>query len=186
MLERPPNRLRGRHQHNHIQKITEANCRVPERANEMCMAWARTHGAPFATEKHPLMHFTRRPKRLKMQATVRIPEFQDGPLPVMKILANHLGSKLKWGPRVNLTTAKGRIAHGVDHSVDQEHMETPFTKPRQIYAAVVRPVLSYGCSVWYSLGDERANRNRLIYPVTEQTSASEPLKVHTRRQMPKF
>ena len=40
-----------------------------------------------------------------------------------------------------------------------------FAKARQIYAAVVRPVLAYGCPVWFSRGDERANRNRLIYPL---------------------
>ena len=38
-------------------------------------------------------------------------------------------------------------------------------KAGQICAAVVRPVLVYGCLVWFSLGDERANRNRLIYPL---------------------
>jgi hypothetical protein len=26
-------------------------------------------------------------------------------------------------------------------------------------------VLAYGCPVWFSLRDERANRNRLIYPL---------------------
>ena len=40
-----------------------------------------------------------------------------------------------------------------------------FAKARQIYAAVVRPVLAYGCPVWFSRGDERVNRNRLIYPL---------------------
>jgi hypothetical protein len=40
-----------------------------------------------------------------------------------------------------------------------------FVKARQIYAAIIRPVLSYGCPVWFSLGDERANRNQLIYPI---------------------
>lgn len=33
-------------------RSTEANCRVLERANEKCMAWARTHGATFAPEKY--------------------------------------------------------------------------------------------------------------------------------------
>jgi hypothetical protein len=42
-----------------------------------------------------LMHFTRRPKKFNMQATVRIPKFQDGPVPVMRILGIHLDSKLK-------------------------------------------------------------------------------------------
>jgi hypothetical protein len=26
-------------------------------------------------------------------------------------------------------------------------------------------VLEYGCPIWFSLGDERANRNRLIHPL---------------------
>ena len=30
-----------------------------------------------------------------MQATVQIPKFQDGPVPVMRILGLHLDSKLK-------------------------------------------------------------------------------------------
>jgi retron-type reverse transcriptase len=33
-------------------RSTKANCRVLERANEKCMAWARTHGATFAPEKY--------------------------------------------------------------------------------------------------------------------------------------
>jgi hypothetical protein len=70
------------------------------------MAWVRTHGATFAPEKYQLMHFTRRPKKFNMQATVRIPKFKDGPVPVMRILGIHLDSKLKWGPHVNLTAAK--------------------------------------------------------------------------------
>jgi hypothetical protein len=41
------------------------------------------------------MHFTHRPKKFNMQATIRIPKFQDGPVPVMRILGLHLDSKLK-------------------------------------------------------------------------------------------
>ena len=39
----------------------------------------------------------------------------------MGILGIHLDLKLKWGPQVNLAAAKGSIAHGVDHTVDQKH-----------------------------------------------------------------
>jgi hypothetical protein len=60
-------------------RSTEANCRVLERANE----------------KYQLMHFTRKPKKSNMQAAVRIPKFQDGPVPVMRVLGIHLDSKLK-------------------------------------------------------------------------------------------
>lgn len=129
------------------------------------MAWERTHGATFAPEKYQLMHFTRRPKKFNMEATVRIPKFQDGPVPVMRIFGIHLDSKLKWGPHVNLTAAKAASQMASITRLTKSTWGATFTKARQIYAAVVRPVLSYGCPIWYSLGDERANRNRLIYPL---------------------
>ncbi|KAI7191628.1 hypothetical protein KC316_g5942 [Hortaea werneckii] len=146
-------------------RSTEANCRTLERANEKCMAWARTHGATFAPEKYQLLHFTRRPKKFNMQATVRIPNFQDGPVTVMRIPGIHLDSKLKWGPHVNLTAAKAASHMTSITRLTKSTWGATFAKARQIYAAVVRPVLSYGCPVWFFLGDERANQNRLIYPL---------------------
>lgn len=100
-----------------------------------------------------------------MQATVRIPKFQDGPVPVMRILVIHLDSKLKWDPHVNLTAAKAASHMASITRLTKSTWGATFAKARQIYAAVVRPVLAYGCPVWFSPGDERANRNRLIYPL---------------------
>ena len=145
-------------------RSTEANCRVLERANENCMAWARTHGATFAPE-YQLMHFTRRPKKFNMQAAIRIPKFQDGPVLVMRILGVHPDSKLRWGPHVNMTVAKAASHMASITRLTKGTWGATFTKARQIYVAVVRPVLAYGCPVWFSRGDERANRNRLIYPL---------------------
>ena len=146
-------------------RSTEANCRTLERANEKCMAWARTHGATFASEKYRLMHFTRRPKKLNMQATIRIPKFQDGPVPVIRILGIHLDSKLKWGPHINLTAAKAASHMASITRLTKSTWGATFAKARQIYAAIVRLVLAYRCPVWFSLGDERANPNRLVYPL---------------------
>lgn len=111
------------------------------------------------------MHFSRRPKKFNMQAAVQIPKFQDGPVPVMRILGIYLDSKLKWGPHVNLTAAKAASHMASITRLTKSTWGATFAKARQIYAAVVRPVLSYECPVWFSLGDERANRNRLIYPL---------------------
>jgi hypothetical protein len=109
------------------------------------------------------MHFIRRPKKFNMQVTVPIPKFQDGPVPVMRILGIHLDSKLKWGPHVNLTAAKAASHIASITRLTKSTYGATFAKARQIYAAVVRPVFVYGCPIWFSLGDERANRNRLIY-----------------------
>jgi hypothetical protein len=87
-------------------RSTEANCWALEKANEKCTAWARTHGATFAPEKFQLVHLACKPKKFNMQAIVRIPKYQDGPVPVKRILGIHLDSKLGWSPHVSLTAAK--------------------------------------------------------------------------------
>lgn len=37
------------------------------------------------------------------------------------------------------------------------------TESSEVHKSNLRPVLSYGCPIWFLLGDQRANRNRLIY-----------------------
>ncbi|TKA66906.1 hypothetical protein B0A55_11660 [Friedmanniomyces simplex] len=148
------------------------------------MAWTRTHGAKFAPEKYQLMHFTRRPKKFNMQATVQIPKFQAGPVPVMRILGIHLDPKLKWGPHVRLTAAKAASHMASVTRLTRSTWGATFAQARQIYAAVIRPAMSYGCPVWFALGDERANRNRLIYPlqtVLKHEASVEPLDLHLER-----
>ena len=87
-------------------RSTEANCRTLERANELCIDWARTHGATFAPDKYQLIHFTPKLRKFNMKATIQIPGFQDGPSPVVRILGVHLDSRLKWGPHVRSTATK--------------------------------------------------------------------------------
>jgi hypothetical protein len=76
----------------------------------------------------------------------------------MRILRIHLDSKLKWDPYVNLTAAKAASHMASITRLTKSMWRATFAKARQIYAAVVRPVLVYGCPVWFSVGDERANR----------------------------
>lgn len=111
------------------------------------------------------MHFTCWPKKFNMQVTVQIPKFQDGLVPVMRILRIYLDSKLKWGPHVSLTAAKAVWHMASITRLTKSTWGATFVKARQIYAAIVRLVLAYGCPIWFSLRDERAHRNKLIYPL---------------------
>jgi hypothetical protein len=93
------------------------------------------------------MHLTYKPKMFNMQATVRIPEYQDGPVPVKRIFGIHLDSKLEWGPHVNLTAAKAASNMVSTTQLIKSMWGATFAKARQICAAVVRPVLMYECLV---------------------------------------
>jgi len=53
-------------------RFTEATCETLSKAHDACTKWARTHGATFASEKYELTHFTRKPNRFDMTASIRI------------------------------------------------------------------------------------------------------------------
>jgi hypothetical protein len=76
-------------------RTIEENCRALEQAHEVCMRWARCHGAVFALEKYHLMHLTRSYSRFNMAATVNIIGFREGPVANLQVLGVQVDSKLK-------------------------------------------------------------------------------------------
>lgn len=101
------------------------------------------------------MRFTRRPKKFNTQVTVQIPKFQDGPVSIMSP-RNPSKPKAPVGAPCQPCGSKGSLAYGFDHPTPQEHVGATFAKAGRIYAAVIRPVFSYGCPVLSSHEDERA------------------------------
>lgn len=83
----------------------------------------------------------------------------------MRILGIHLDSYLQMGPHVNLTAAKAASHMASITQLTKSTWGVTFAKARKIYAAVIRPMLSYGWPVWFSIGDERADQSRPIYPL---------------------
>ena len=61
------------------------------------------------------------------------------------------------GPHINLTAAKAASHMASITRLTKSTRGATFAKARQIYAAVNRPVLAYGCSVVFSPEDERLN-----------------------------
>ena len=106
-------------------RSTEENCRTLERTHKACVAWAKTHGATFAPEKYQLIHFTRKPKQFNMEATIRIPGFDGGPSPIMRILGVHPDPKLKWGPHIRLTAAKATTQMAAVTQLQRAHGGPP-------------------------------------------------------------
>ena len=50
-------------------KSTAQNCRTLGKLHDICMEWARTHGAIFEPSRYELIHLARKPKRFDMDAT---------------------------------------------------------------------------------------------------------------------
>ena len=140
-------------------KSTEDNCRALERAHAKCKDWADRHGAKFAPEKYQLIHFTRKPKRHNMKATVQIPGFEEGPVPDLRLLGVQVDTKLKWGPHIKKTQAKGKVQLTSLTALSKSTWGATFLKARHIYTAVVKPVLTYGCPIWYTPGEDTTSKN---------------------------
>ncbi len=51
-------------------RFTEKICRTLSKAHDVCMKWACTHDATFASEKYELTHFTRKSKRFDMITSI--------------------------------------------------------------------------------------------------------------------
>ena len=130
--------------------LTEDNCRALKAVYEKCAIWARTHGATFAPEKYHLMHLTRRPKKHNMAAVVTIPGFQGKPCAEIKILGVQVDSKLRWGPHIKLTYEKAMQQTNTLTRLVNSTWGASFARARHIYTAVVRPKITYGCSIWHS------------------------------------
>lgn len=86
-----------------------------------------------------------------MAAKINIPGFKGNPEQTIKILGIHVDSKLRWGPYIKETALKATKQCTSLSRLAASTWGALFTKARHIYTAVVRPVLSYGCGVWYTL-----------------------------------
>lgn len=73
---------------------TEANCTTLEQAHEVCLRWARKHGASFAPKKYALIYLTRSPKRSNMKATIDLGNHQISPRTEFKALGLWIDGKL--------------------------------------------------------------------------------------------
>ncbi len=79
---------------------TEANCKYLEKAHEICLHWARTHGAAFAPQKYELIHLSRTPKKFNMKMAINFDNVVIEPGSSLRVLGLYIDSKLRWGPHI--------------------------------------------------------------------------------------
>ena len=129
---------------------TAANCLELRQAHEVCLRWARTHGAQFAPQKYELVHMTRYPKRHDMTATVDLGQVAVKPEASIRVLGLQIDNKLNW--KAHMAKVKRKMA-------SQERGLTCLTastwgatlqEARTVYQAVVKPAMTYAAAIWHA------------------------------------
>ncbi len=77
-------------------RFTEEICRILSKAHDVCVKWARTHNATFASEKYELTHFTRKSKRFNMMTSIQIESSVIKSKSDVRVLKMQLNMKLRW------------------------------------------------------------------------------------------
>lgn len=134
-------------------RSTEDNCETLAKIHEVCILWARQHGATFAPEKYELIHLSRTPRRFNMTATLRTSGVEVSPKQDIRILGVQIDTKLRWGAHLRKIEAKNATQMLAMTRLGASTWGATFAKARQIYCMVVRPAMTYGASVWHKRGD---------------------------------
>src|SRR6266480_335715 len=115
-----------------------------------CQEWAQGHGAKFEPDKYKLIHFTRQPKKHNLKATVDIPGFNEGPVSSLKMVGVILDARLNWKPHVATVRAKLTTTVQAINRLTASTWGATHKRGQQLYKTTVRPVITYGSSVWHT------------------------------------
>lgn len=146
-------------------KSTAGNCRILEKAHEICKKWARTHGASFAPQKYELIYLTRRPRKFDLTEMVRLGENDIRPETSIRILGLHIDTKLRYGPHIAQIRARAATQARAIKCLAGSTWGATFAKCRTIYTMVVRPMQTFAAPIWHQpqkeIGISRTHCNKL-------------------------
>ncbi len=130
-------------------RFTEEICKTLSKAHNVCVKWACTHDATFASEKYELTHFTRKSRRFNMMINIQIENSVIKLKSDVRILEMQLNMKLWWSAhlrqiKTNHVTRMLTLSH-----LEVFTWEAIFTKARQVYSAVMRSEIAFEASVWH-------------------------------------
>ncbi len=130
-------------------RFIEEICRILSKVHDICVKWACTHDATFASEKYELTHFIRKSKRFDIMTSIQIENSVIKLKSDVQVLRVQLNMKLRWDVHL--------------HQIEANHItwmlalswfkvftwEAIFTKAKQIYLAVIRSEIAFKASVWH-------------------------------------
>ena len=130
-------------------RFTEEIYRTLSKAHDICVKWACTHDATFASEKYKLMHFTRKSKRFDMMTSIQIESSVIKLKSDVRVLEMQLNMKLQWDAHLRQIKTNHVTRMLTLSRFKVFTWEAIFTKARQVYSAVVRSEIAFEASVWH-------------------------------------
>lgn len=112
----------------------------------------------FAPAKYELIHLSRSPKKFNMAASINIEINEIKPKTDIRVLGLQIDTKLKWGPYVRKTQEKMIKQSMALTKISSSTWGATFSKTRQVYTAVIRPVMTYGSAVWHMQKDATSKK----------------------------
>jgi hypothetical protein len=138
-------------------KSTEQNCKNLERIHLACEDWATRHGSAFNAKKYDLIHFSRTPKRFNMSAEINITASNTSvkvkPKANIRVLGVQLDPALRWRPHLRAVEARAVSHLNALKTITGSTWGASLETGLRVYAAVTRPAILYGCSIWFSPED---------------------------------
>jgi hypothetical protein len=152
-------------------RFIEEICRTLSKTHDVCVKWACTHDATFASEKYELTHFTRKLKRFNMMTSIQIESSVIKSKSDVRVLEMQLNIKLWWDAhlrqiKMNHVTRMLTLSH-----IEVFTWKAIFTKARQVYSAVVRSKIAFEVSVWHQRDkkDELSSKECKLETLQNQT-----------------
>ena|SRR5436190_1938312 len=108
----------------------------------------------FNPGKYELIHLSRTPRKFNMGAMLQVENEILAPKSLVRILDVRVDSQLRWGEHVKKVTDKMKTQINALIQTIASTWRATLATARQIYNAVIRPVMVYGTAVWYSNLDE--------------------------------
>ncbi len=135
-------------------KITESICKSLSRAHDVCVKWAWTHDATFASEKYELTHFTHKSKRFNMTVNLCIENSIIKLKLNIQVLEVQLNMKLQWDLHLRQIEADHVIKMLMLSQLKVFIWRATFAKARQIYSAMIRLKITFEASIWHQRDKE--------------------------------
>ena len=124
------------------------NCRNLERAHDICINWAKRHGARFAPEKYKLIHFAKSKRVQNLDHPIRIEGFDGKPCDGLRVLGLWIDKGLTYRKHVQRAALSAQQKLHQTTRIVQSTWGLAFQHAKQIYTAVIRPTLAYAAPVW--------------------------------------